>query len=30
MKHGKLTVISRFMGNGYVSARNSRALKLKV
>jgi hypothetical protein len=30
MKHGKLTVTSRFMGNKYVGARNSSALKLKV
>ena len=30
MKHGKLNVTSRFLGNKYIGARNSSALKLKV
>jgi hypothetical protein len=30
MKHGKLTITSRFLGNGLVSARNSSAQKVKV
>ncbi len=29
-KHGKVSVVSRFLGNNLVGARNSKSLKLKV